>query len=235
MLSQALADRDSARGEESVGHAAADHQMIDLGDQVPEDVELRRDLGAAHNRRHRPFGVAERLFQRFELGLHRPAGERRETMRDSLGGGMGAMGGGESVVDIEVAEAGEALDDRRIVLLLAAEEAGIFENGDIARLKVADCRHIDLPVDEPYRPPQYGFIGLRDQGERIFGRRRLGSAEMGQKQDDGALVRQFGDGREGGAKTRVVTDLPFLHRHVEVDAHKCTLALHITQIIERSK
>ena len=60
MLAQRLADIDSARGEKRIGHAAADDQMVDLGDEVTEHVELGRDLGAADHRRHWPLGIAER-------------------------------------------------------------------------------------------------------------------------------------------------------------------------------
>ena len=60
MLAQRLADIDAARGEEGVGHAAADDQMIDLADEMAEHGELGRDLGAADHRRDRPLGIAER-------------------------------------------------------------------------------------------------------------------------------------------------------------------------------
>jgi hypothetical protein len=44
MLAKRFADIDAARGQERVGHAAADDQVIDLGDEVAEHVELARDL-----------------------------------------------------------------------------------------------------------------------------------------------------------------------------------------------
>ena len=80
MLAQRFADFDAARGEEGVGHSAADDQMIDLADQVAEHVELGRDLGAADHRRDRALGIAQRLLQRVQLGLHRPPGERRQQV-----------------------------------------------------------------------------------------------------------------------------------------------------------
>ena len=63
MLAQRLADIHAARGEEGVGHAAADDQMIDLADQMAEHGELGRDLGAADHRRDRPLGIAERALR----------------------------------------------------------------------------------------------------------------------------------------------------------------------------
>ena len=104
MLAQRLADIDPARRKEGVGHAAADDQMIDLADEMAEHRELGRDLGAADDRRHRALRIAKRALQRLELGLHRPPGEARQVMRDALGRRMGAVRGGEGVVDIIVAE-----------------------------------------------------------------------------------------------------------------------------------
>ena len=40
--------------EEGVGHAAADGQRVQLGDQVVEQVELGGDLGAADDADHGP-------------------------------------------------------------------------------------------------------------------------------------------------------------------------------------
>src|SRR3546814_21094395 len=60
MFAQRFSDIDPTRGEEGVGHAAADNQVIDPPDQVGQPVDLARQLGAAAHRRHR-------------LGLGRPA------------------------------------------------------------------------------------------------------------------------------------------------------------------
>ena len=76
LLAQRLADLDALRLQEGVGHAAADDQLVDLADQVAQQVELGRDLGAADHGADRPLGIAQRLVERLELGLHQPAGER---------------------------------------------------------------------------------------------------------------------------------------------------------------
>ncbi len=41
MLAQGLADRLALRGEKGVGHAAADDEVIHLGDEIAEQIELR--------------------------------------------------------------------------------------------------------------------------------------------------------------------------------------------------
>ena len=47
---------------------------------------------------------------------------------------MRAVRGREGVVDVDVAELGEFGDERRIVLLLALVEAGVFQAEDVAVL-----------------------------------------------------------------------------------------------------
>ena len=53
-------------------------------------------------------------------------------MREPFGRGMGAVGGGEGVVDIDVAERREGRDERRVVRFLARVKAGIFEDDNVA-------------------------------------------------------------------------------------------------------
>ena len=69
----------------------------------------------------------------FELGLHGAAGGGGQQPRDAFGRGMGAMGGGEGVVDVDVAKARHALGELLVVLLLARMEAGVLEHDDRAR------------------------------------------------------------------------------------------------------
>ena len=54
VLAQRGADRAVERRQESVGHAAADDQMIHMLDQMFEDRELGRDLGSANHRGEGP-------------------------------------------------------------------------------------------------------------------------------------------------------------------------------------
>src|ERR1700722_11079970 len=124
LLAERLADRIALRVEKRIGHAAADDQRVDLGDEIAEEVELAGDFGAADDGDQRTLGRLQRLAERFEFCLHRAASEGGQLMRDALGRGMGAMGGGKGVVDIEIAEFGEFVDEGRIVLFLAFVEAG---------------------------------------------------------------------------------------------------------------
>ena len=78
------------------------------------------------------FGTAERGLQRLELLLHRAPRIGGKLVGEPLGRRMGAVGGGEGVVDVDVAELGERLDMGRIVLLLALVEAGVLEQEHVA-------------------------------------------------------------------------------------------------------
>ena len=47
-------------GKESVGHAAADRELVHARDEMGEDLDLGRDLGAADNGHDRPRRIVER-------------------------------------------------------------------------------------------------------------------------------------------------------------------------------
>ena len=57
-------------------------------------------------------------------------------LRDALGAGVRAVRRAERVVDIQVTELGERARQTLVVRLLAAEEAGVLEQQDLARLQV---------------------------------------------------------------------------------------------------
>ena len=53
---------------------------VDPLDQIAEQLELGRDLGAADQRRERALGMLERAAQRLDLRLHQPPGRRRQAL-----------------------------------------------------------------------------------------------------------------------------------------------------------
>ena len=132
VLAERLADILAARGEEGVGHAAADDQRIDLFHEVHQQIELGRDLCAADDGDDRALGIAEALLQRLEFGLHGAAGIGGQEIGEALGRAMGAVRGGEGVVDEDVAIGGELFGEGAVVLLLALVEAGVFQQRDVA-------------------------------------------------------------------------------------------------------
>ena len=152
---------------------------FDLGDQVAEQVELGRDLGAADDRGHRPLRRVERLAERVELGLHAAPGIGRQHVAEAFGRGVRAVRGGERVVDPEVAELRQLRDEGRVVLLLAFVEAGVLQAQDVAGLHRGDrCGGLvaDAVLGERDRPPEHARHFLRDRlaatamGSTPFGR-----------------------------------------------------------------
>jgi len=79
--------------QEGVGHAAADDQDVDLVDQVPENLDLSGDLGAADDRGEGSFGVLHELCRgtRSPRSISKPR-VRRQEMSDPLGAGHGHDG-----------------------------------------------------------------------------------------------------------------------------------------------
>ncbi len=226
--------------EEGVGHAAADGQLVELGHQMAQQIELGRDLGAADDAHHRPLGMAERLVERLQLGAHRLARVGRQQPRHALGRGVGPVGGGEGVVDVDVAELGQLLGEGRVVLLLALVVAQVLQQQHAAGLQRLD-RGLGVGT--------HAVVGERDVlaeqlGQRLDHRLQahlrhaaaLGPVEVGDEHHLGALAGQLADGRQGGAQARVVGDVALAaglsHRDVEVDADERRLAGEVAGLIE---
>ena len=144
------------------------------------------------------------------------------------------MRGREGVVDVEVAERREPLDHRRVVLFLAAEEAGVLEDRDIAGPERRDRRVGALPVDVAHLAAEDVGIGTREHRQRrVRVRHALGPAEMREDQHDRAAVGEFGDGRQRRTQPGVVGDGAIRHRDVEVFADQHALAADLTHVVER--
>jgi hypothetical protein len=65
---QRLADVETFRGDEGVGDATADDQLVDLADQRRQQFQLGADLAAGDDRQQRPRRVVERLAECVEFG-----------------------------------------------------------------------------------------------------------------------------------------------------------------------
>ena len=86
------------------------------GQQVLDDVDLRRHLRPADDGDERALRVAERLAQVVELLLHQVPGRRLgHVLGDAVGGGVGAVGGAEGVVHVDVGQRGELLGEAGVV------------------------------------------------------------------------------------------------------------------------
>ena len=135
---QRLADLLALRLQEGVGHAAADDERVHLGQQVADDADLVADLGAAQNRQERlgwGFSVALPRYSS-SFSISSPAALFSHEVRDALGAGVGAVRRAEGVVDVDIAELGQLLGERRIVLLLFGVVAHVFQQQGLSALQL---------------------------------------------------------------------------------------------------
>ena len=72
-LEQRVADLVAQRGQEGEAHAAADQQLVDLGQQRVDDGQLVADLAAAEHHDVRTAGLAGELAQHRQLVAHQVA------------------------------------------------------------------------------------------------------------------------------------------------------------------
>ena len=197
---------------------------------MAEQIELGRNLGAADDGRERALRMVEHLLEGFQLGLQAAPGVSGQHMAEAFGRGMGAVRGGEGIVDPEVAELGERGDESGIVLLLAGMEARVLQTDDVAGMHGGDRAlgdRTDAIVDEGNRPLDDARDFRRDRLERGLGVAAFGPAEMREQDDLAAFGRDFGDGLRGALDARGVGDHAVFHRHVQVDAHQHAFALHV--------
>jgi hypothetical protein len=235
-LADRLPDLATLCEQEGVGHAAADGQAVQPGHQVLQQVDLGRDLGAADDTHHRPRRVAQRPVQVLQLRLHGQAGIGGQAPRHALGGGVGPVGGGEGVVDIEVAEARQPPHERRVVRLFARVVAQVLQQNHPA---VGQGGHVGLGLGadavsgEGHRHLQQLRQGL-DDGRQAHPRDTLalGPVEMGDQHHLGAALAQIADGRRGRPQPAVVGHPASGHRHVEVDAHQDAPAAEVAGLVE---
>ncbi len=106
------------RAKERERHAAADQEPVDALQQVLDEGELVGDLGAAEHRHQRSFGPVEDPGEGLQLSPHQEPGRGRlQVPGDRLDRGVGAMGGGEGVVDVAVGQRGQRVSERVVVRL----------------------------------------------------------------------------------------------------------------------
>jgi hypothetical protein len=154
---------------------------------------------------------------------------------DALGGGVGAMGAAEGVVDVDVAEVGELLGEVGIVLLLFGMEAEVFEQEGLAGLEVGG--HLEGDLSDAIGGEGDVFILVHDvveQGAEVVDKRAqahggnglaLGAAEVRGEDDLGLVAQGVLDGGQRLADAGVVEDGAAVggEGDVEVDADEHAL------------
>mmetsp|Transcript_22814 Transcript_22814/g.57099 ORF Transcript_22814/g.57099 Transcript_22814/m.57099 type:complete len:436 (-) Transcript_22814:26-1333(-) len=239
--------------EESVGHAASDDHLVNLGDEVLDELDLVRHLGASQDGEHGAVGVVQDLAKVVELLGHQEASALGVVaLADHRR--VGAVGGAEGVRDVDVGELAErgaelldlggvGLDllavDLGLALLLDVE-ADVLEQDDRAgggvRARLLDgitaavLEHGDILLDELAE-------GLGDGLEReLVLLLAVGAAEVGREHDRlGALVKAVLDRGDRALDAGRVGDdggVLLVLGDVEVDADEDALAadVHVLEL-----
>ena len=227
VLDQPRASRPAASLEERVRHGAADHQHVDLGEQAAQDADLGGHLGAADDRDEGAPRVVERAVQRRELRLHELSRVGGKVGGDADDRGMGAVGGGERVVDVEVAQARQPASKPGVVGLVLFVIAHVLEQQDLPRLQ-ASCGRRRLVADAILRELHVPAHAPSEVGsDRLEGELTLAvlrPPQVGHHHDARAALRQVLDRGCGRSHPGIVSDLAVFHRHVQVLTHQDALA-----------
>ena len=127
-LDQRASDVVAERAQERERHRPADRERVDQGQELLNQRELVRYLGAAEDREERPLGVLEQPPELGQLAFHQQArGGRLEEARDRVDRRLRPMRRREGVVDIAVGEPRERPRKLGIVGLFLGMEAQVLE------------------------------------------------------------------------------------------------------------
>ena len=224
-LHQRSAHRAPAGLEEGVGHGAADEQGVDAGEQVADDLELARDLGAAEDADERPRRRLQERAEMLQLLRHQhPGGGIRHVAHHADRRRVGPVRGAEGVVDVGVARGRQGSRERGVVGLFAGVEAQVLEQHHAAGTGLGQRgghRLADRLGREDHRAAEQLRQARRDRPQRERGiRGPLRPAQMGADEKRRPPVEGKPQGREGGANAGVVADDAVAQGDVEVDAHE---------------
>lgn len=127
--------------EEGVGHGTADEDGLSLGKQVLDGGEFVRNFRAAEDDHERLGGVTDGIGEEFDFLFHQEAsdlGGLGHALGNADHTGVGAMGGAEGVVDVDLSAMGELGGKGGIALFLAFMKAHVFEKEAVAILQGLD-------------------------------------------------------------------------------------------------
>jgi|GEM_PF-5421771 len=212
-------------GDKGIGDAATHNQLIDTLGELIQHGDLARDLRAANDRHQRPVRRLQRLAQRLELGGQQRPGHRiGGKPRDTVGRGLGTMGGAEGIHDKQIAERGHAPRQGLVVVGLAGVEAHVLAEHDPTGIRHGIAvkpvpHHRDLTAQQLAQPGshrRHRGLGIERPGP--------GAAEMAHHHDPGTRRHQPLQGRQRSAQARLIADAPVLQRHVQILADQHALA-----------
>ena len=215
---------------EGVGHGASNDESVSLTHEAVENLDLVGNLGAPHDHDERTGWILKLVDEILELlfdeETHRAGAE---IFGHASGGGVGAVGRAEGVIDVEVAERSELLGEVGVIGLFTWVKTHVFEKEDFPVLHCGDGGLgflTDAVFDEVNGSIDQLAETDRDGFERVFRiRRGLGAPEVGHEDDLRPGLDEVFDRRDGRGDAGVVGDLELVvERHVEIDAHEDAFA-----------
>lgn len=147
------------------------------------------------------------------------------------GGGVGAVGRAEGVVDVDVREFGQLLSELGVVGGFAGKEANVFQEEELTGLQglggrfdfgpdgLAEENHL---LFEEFSEP----LGDGGEGKGVIGL-ALGPAEVGSQDQTSAALQEVLQCWQAGADPGVVGDRPVLKRDVVVDTDQDSFPLGV--------
>lgn len=222
---------------EGKSHTAGNDQAVDLGEEVIDQLDLVGDLGAAKDGEEGTLGVLQGLGEVLEFLLDEESG-RLLGQLDADHGAVGAVGGAEGIVDVDVSQGSQSLaelgDGGSVSLDLLAlgvlgaafllgVEAQVLEENDLTTGGLVDGLlglGADAVLGEEDGLAQQ-LLELGDDGlQAVLGvDLAVGTAQVGHEDNGlGAILNGVLDGGQGTDDTLVVGDfLLVVERDVEVD------------------
>ena len=233
-LQQRVADLSALSSCEGVSHAAADDDGISDLQQVVDDADLGRDLGAAQNGDQRTLGSSQSAADDLQLLLNQEAGHSRQVSGNTGGGGVSAVNRAERVGHIDALGAGQvsqSLGKLGVVLGLALVIAQVLQQQDLTGLQSSGLGLSVLTHDvlgqDHFLAQQLGQTGGHGLHAQLGLPLALGLAHVRAGDDSGVLLQQVLDGGQSGADALVVGDharAVLGHGDVEIAAQQNLLA-----------
>ena len=224
-LHQAVPDRLAPARQEGIGHAAADDQRVGDFDEPARRPDLVRNLCPAEHDDQLPLGTLNRPRKIVQFLPHQEPGRAfGQKTGNPLGGRVGAVGGAEGVVDVDVAQGGQPACEVRIVPGLSGVEPDVFQHQAFAvlqRFRRSLRRGTDrLPHVADRLIQEFGQpVGHRFQPQGF--RHALRSPQVRHQNGPPALIQDMTQRGQRSPYARVVGDTAVgVERHIAIDANE---------------
>jgi hypothetical protein len=115
------------------------------------------------------------------------------------------------------------LGHRRVILLFAFVEAGIFQHQHLARLQLGNCGFSGRPrgrIDKLHRYTNQRCQMVGCDLHAVFGvGAALRAAQVAHQNDRRPLFQQIVDRRQGGLNAGIIGHMAVTQRHIKIDPH----------------